>query len=155
VGKTFFRKICNDMTWPRGIILSFVLFCSFVIWIVVQAFQENIDLVSDTYYQDELAYQDRIDQRANLQKSGLSVDVKQTAQDVVFTFPESFSDAQGQINFYYPSNAIFDKSFEIKTGDQGIQEVEKSLLVKGRCKIKLSWKSGGKNYFEENEIFIK
>ncbi|MEP4533455.1 MAG: FixH family protein [Cyclobacteriaceae bacterium] len=143
------------MTWPRGIILSFVLFCSFVIWIVIQAFQENIDLVSDTYYQDELVYQDRIDQRTNLHESGLSVAVEQTADEVVFTFPKSFSDAEGKINFYNPKNALFDKSFDIKPGEDGLQQIDKSQLVKGRYKVKVSWQSAGKGYFEENEIFIK
>lgn len=143
------------MTWPRGIILSFVLFCSFVIWIVIQAFQENIDLVSDTYYQDELVYQDRIDQQTNLHESGLSVTVEQTPDKVVITFPKSFSDAKGKITFYNPSNAIFDKSFDIKLSQGGLQQIDKSELVKGRYKVKLSWQSAGKGYFEENEIFIK
>ena len=93
--------------WGHGIVVAFVLFCTFVVSIVVRAFQEDFDLVSETYYQDEIAYQDRIDSKANLKASGQELAINQNDSQVVMTFPEEFSAANGTVKFYYPSRALF------------------------------------------------
>lgn len=141
--------------WGTGIVVSFVLFCSFIIYIVVQAFQLDVDLVSENYYKDELNYQQRINDRANLESSGLSVKTNQTAELLAFSFPSDFKGAQGEIHFYHPSREIFDKHFVLALDSENVQNVRKSELVKGRYKIKMNWTAGGKSYFQEDEIFVR
>ncbi|MFY0598519.1 MAG: FixH family protein [Cyclobacteriaceae bacterium] len=141
--------------WGKGIALSFVLFCGFVITIVVMAFQQNIDLVSETYYQDELVYQDRIDERSNLNASGMGIEIKQESDHLVLGFPSAFGDAKGEIKFYHPSRAIFDQTHKIKLDDGNKQIVSKSKLIKGNFKVQVSWESAGKKYYEEQQIFLR
>lgn len=140
--------------WGHGIVIAFVLFCTFVVSIVVRSFQEDFDLVSETYYQDELAYQDRIDSKANLKASGKELSINQNDSQVVMTFPEVFSAANGTVKFYYPSKALFDKEYPIKlAGNQ--QVFEKEDLAKGRYKVQVTWQVGENNYYQEKELFVR
>ncbi|WP_258099270.1 FixH family protein [Marinoscillum pacificum] len=140
--------------WGHGIVVAFVLFCTFVVSIVVRAFQEDFDLVSETYYQDEIAYQDRIDSKANLKASGQELAINQNDSQVVMTFPEEFSAANGTVKFYYPSRALFDKEFPIKLVDNQ-QVIAKNELAKGRYKVQVSWKVGDDQFYQEKELFVK
>lgn len=141
--------------WGKGIALSFILFCGFIIWIVVQAFQQNIDLVSDTYYQDELVYQDRIDQKSNLFASGVDVSITQELDQLIFIFPKQFEQPVGEVKFYHPSRSIFDKTFELLLDNNNEQRISITDILKGKYKIQISWKAGEKDYYEEEEIFIR
>lgn len=122
---------------------------------VVRAFQQDVDLVSETYYLEELNYQQRIEERSNLARSGLEVGLQQTRDEVVLQFPENFKLAQGEIHFYHPSRELFDKHYEIALNDQNIQSIGKEELIRGHYKVKVSWQVEGKSYFQETEIYLK
>ena len=53
------------MNWGKGVTIAFILFVGFIMFMVVGAFRENFDLVSDDYYLEEINYQDKINQKAN------------------------------------------------------------------------------------------
>lgn len=142
------------LNWGHGIVIAFVLFCTFVVTIVVRSFQEDFDLVSETYYQDELEYQDRIDRQMNLKASGKELAINQNDSQVVMIFPEEFSSAEGTVRFYYPSKALFDKEFEIKIDDNQ-QAFDKSELAKGRYKVEVSWNIDEEAYYQEEELFLR
>lgn len=141
--------------WGTGIVLAFVLFCSFILYIVVRGFQENIDLVSDTYYLDELAYQERITEHSNLHHSGLEVALSQTSSEVKLQFPEGFSDAVGEVYFYHPSREIFDRHYPISLDGQRAQLIPKEDLIKGHFKVKIQWVVNDTPYFQEAQIFLR
>ncbi|MFY0608589.1 MAG: FixH family protein [Cyclobacteriaceae bacterium] len=141
--------------WGNGVVVSFVLFMSFIIYVVVQGLQQNIDLVSDTYYLDELAFQDQIEQKSNLANSGLSLELKQNKDEIEILFPESFNEAVGKIHFYHPSRALFDKEYALALNDSNVQKINKDDLIKGHFKVKVNWKVGEKAYYQESEVFIR
>lgn len=141
--------------WGTGIVISFIIFCGLIVSAVVIAVNQDFDLVSETYYQDELAYQEHIDQRSNLKSSGLSVALTQSDDHFLFEFPEQFENAAGQIKFYHPSRSIFDKAYAIELDEDLEQIIDKSELVKGRFKVQIQWTADGKSYFEEQEVFLR
>ena len=53
------------LSWANSIILSFVLFMAFIGYLVHGTFQQNIDLVAEDYYQQEVAFQNVIDKSNN------------------------------------------------------------------------------------------
>ncbi len=123
---------------------------------VVRSFQQDIDLVSDNYYSDEINFQDRIDQKANLMALGEEVKVSQIGKDQVqFKFPKEHSTATGEIHFYHVSRKLFDKRFPIQLDSISRQDLNTKALVAGRYRVKMSWSAEGKDYFQESEIFIK
>ncbi len=141
--------------WGTKIALSFVLFGIFILYMVVQAFREDFDLVTENYYQEELQYQTRIQEKANLLQSGDEIVIETNEKDVLFKFPETFSEAEGTIYFYHPSKKLFDKTFQVALNEQNRQIIDREELVKGRYKVKVSWRVGGLSYFQEKELYLQ
>lgn len=141
--------------WGTKIALSFVLFGVFILYMVVQAFREDFDLVTENYYQEELQYQTRIQEKANLLQSGDEIAIEPGQDDVIFRFPESFRNAKGTIYFYHPSKKLFDKTFQVVLNDQNQQSINRDELVRGRYKVKVSWQVGGLSYFQEKELYLQ
>ena len=141
--------------WGHGIVVAFVLFCTFIVYIVIRGFQQNIDLVSDTYYLDELDFQNRMDQKSNLANSGLSLELTQGKENIQILFPEAFRASKGTIHFYHPDRAIFDKQYTLALNDSNIQLINKGDLIKGHFKVKVNWEVGETAFFQETEMFIR
>ncbi len=141
--------------WGTKIFLSFILFGIFILYMVFQAFRQNFDLVSENYYQEELAYQQRIREKANLLRSGDEISIREEKSHIIFEFPEPFSEARGTIYFYHPSRKLFDKTFQISIGEDNRQSINREELVKGRYRVKVSWESDGLSYFQEKELYLQ
>ena len=141
--------------WGTKIVISFILFCGFILFMVFQAFRQNIDLVSESYYQDELNYQQRIENKSNLAKSGVSISLVQEGKNIVVQYPNQFGSAEGKIYFYHPSRKVFDQTFQMIINEEGKQLISTKDLVPGRFKVKMSWEAGGKTYFQEKELYIR
>lgn len=141
--------------WGKGIVLAFSLFCGFVVTIVVLAFQEDFDLVSDTYYRDELNFQHQIDSKSNLAQSQSEVLLEQGDKALTLHFPVVFEGAEGIVHFYHPSRAIFDRKYEINLDSDNRQVIVKTDLVKGRYKVRMTWTVAAISYYQESEIFLQ
>ncbi len=75
---------------------------------------------------------------------------------VRFNFPKEHTDngLKGNIHFYRPSNAAEDKKIDIKTESTGVQIIGVGSLNKGLWKVKISWVSGGKEFYDEKVITL-
>ena len=51
--------------WGFGIVVAAGLFVAFILNLVYQCSQQQVDLVTDKYYEKELKYQEQIDQEKN------------------------------------------------------------------------------------------
>ena len=144
------------MNWGVKLTIAFVLFAGFILYMVVRSFQQDIDLVSETYYSEEINFQDRINEKANLKALGEEVKVTPIGTDQIrFQFPKSHGQASGEIHFYHISRKLFDRRFAIQLDSISEQTLNSETLVAGRYRIKLSWKVGEERYFQEAKIFIK
>ena len=144
------------MNWGVKITIAFVLFAGFILYMVVRSYQQDIELVSDTYYSEEINFQNRINQKANLKALGEKVKVSTISRDQVnLEFPMNHETASGEVHFYHVSRQLFDKKFPIQLDLIGQQIIDTEKLVAGRYRVKLSWEIDGKGYFQESELFIK
>jgi hypothetical protein len=140
------------MNWGHGIAIFFVCFVTFMLVLVVKAFQENIDLVTDNYYQEELDYQTRIDKIKNNQLLLVPVEIKSELGGINIQFPEFESPIQGEIQVFRPSDAKFDLIREIDADVYYRQHISTSNLPGGFYKIKISWEAEGKEYYTEESV---
>lgn len=143
------------MNWGHYITISFILFAAFIMYMVVKAFSVNIDLVTEDYYAQEIAYEGKMIQKANFENLGASIKVTQTDQGVELYFPEEIQSPEGEIHFYHPSRKIFDKKISIALDDSRKQMMDRDELVAGRYHVKITWTSAGKEYFQQTAIYIK
>ena len=142
--------------WPIGIIATYVLFISGTITLVVVASSQNEDLVSDNYYEQEMRYQNRIDEagRAEELASKATARYEPASGDVVIAHPREHSGrvAKGKVQLYRPSDASMDKEFPLEAGADGIQRIAVQPLNPGLWKVRIEWTVGDQSYFTEQSI---
>lgn len=141
------------MSWGTGITLAFAGFVAFILFLVYSTTLQNIDLVAEDYYQQEIEYQNVIDQANNYDALAGKLMVKETATDIHFEFPhDSLAIIKGTLTFFRPSSKLDDVSFSVKSKNVS---VSKKQLLSGSYLIKAKWLSGGKTYFKEQHIFVQ
>ena len=142
------------MNWGTKITLAFVLFMIFILYMVVIAFQQNFDLVSDDYYAQEIAYQQKIKQKSNLANSNSRVKVTQESELVVLDFPEMHN-PNGEVYFYHPSQKNLDRKFTIAADIENSMVVKKANMIPGNYRINITWTSEGEEFFQQEQIRIQ
>lgn len=146
------------MSWGWKIV---VLYSSFVIMTLSMVFYfmgHKVDLVATEYYKQEIEFQSQIDKiaNANLLTEPIRYEYTGNPRKVKLTFPiaHAHQGLSGKIHFYRPANSNEDKYFDIKVNDAGEQVISISTLSKGYWKIKISWKSGEMEFYNEKNVTL-
>ena len=142
------------MNWGHKITLAILLFVAFIGYMVVRAFQENIDLVSDDYYAREISFEDKMRQQANFNVLEDPPTVLNTGEEIIITFPGT-SHVDGIIHFYHPSRELFDKYYELSIAEDRSFVVNRNDLVAGLYRVNMTWRSDDKEYFQQESLFIQ
>ncbi len=77
------------INWGTGIVIAFVLFISFILYFIIKASTQDkydFDLVSDSYYEDELNYQTDIDKLNNAKVLDLDIRIKKNKKGIEINF---------------------------------------------------------------------
>ncbi len=141
------------MNWGNKIVVAFICFAAFIGYMVVKAFQQDIDLVSEDYYAQEINYQNKLNRLANAERDDKSVIVKQIGGQILLTFPEGKT--KGRIQFYHPSRKIFDREFDIDLRNSRVQKIDRSELIAGSYRVNINWQTDNKEYFQQSKIYIQ
>ncbi|MFD2512487.1 FixH family protein [Pontibacter locisalis] len=144
--------------WPYAIIAAIVLFMSYIAMFVYKAMQQDVDLVSKDYYEQEIKYQDQID-RIDRTKAAGDVAIRYNAemQGILVQLPESFKNksVEGKINLFRPSNDKLDQELPLQLGRDLSQLVETAEIEKGLWKVRVSFTAADESYYAEQTIQIK
>lgn len=143
------------VNWGLKIVLLYSGFVALILTLVIASSKQNVDLVSDNYYEQELAYQDVIDASKNQStlSSPLSIHADESALMIEFPKEHAQQNIKGSVHFYSPINQLWDKKIDIDTKD-GSLIVAREGLVNTRYKVKVNWKVNDKNYYQESEITL-
>ena len=135
--------------------LGYMIFVAGIVFLVFKASSQKFDLVTKDYYEQELKYQEIIDQSANTARLSALVVVDQSPTNLKISFPVDMKDKKKTVEFYlyYPADANrdFRKKFELNEN-----EFSQPLpaAMKGVYELKLRWGvSGVKYYFEKKLTF--
>lgn len=143
--------------WPKLIVTAFLGFALFIGNMVRQAMRTDVDLVSQDYYQKEIAYQKHINQvKATRQLAGqVRITQATAAGQLSLVFPAGSQAAvKGQIRFFRPSSASLDFTLPLQLNQDDQQHIRTEALAKGRWQVQLTWQRGGQDYFLEKDIQI-
>ena len=133
----------------------YVTFVAGMGFLVFKASTEEFDLVTKDYYDQELKYQQIIDQSANTSNLSTPVTIEKREGELRISFPDAMKDKKKQVDFYlyYAADAKkdFRKSFELNEN-----ELVQALPVgmKGMYEVKLSWEAEGVKYYFEKKLFF-
>lgn len=145
------------MNWGKKIALAYSLFVAFMIMLVVACVKQNdIFLVSDDYYKQEIEYQDRIDNIANAEQleSPVTVELNDETNTLRIDLTRESAGANGKVTFFRPSNPELDREFPVKLSVDGTQDFSTKSLAKGLWLIKVEWQKDGKSYYKEQKVRV-
>lgn len=144
------------LNWGTGIAIAIIAFMIFILFMVFKASNTSTDLYAEDYYEQELDYETRIQAIRN--SKDMDKNIKITIEDkfiVIVLSDEINADAiEGEVHFYRPDDARFDKHFPLKKGLK-TQRIPKEHLAVGNYQVKLNWTIDNMPYYLEKSIFIQ
>jgi len=144
------------MNWGNKLLLVFVVFGGGISYMVYRCMQTPVDLVSEHYYKDELAYQQVIDGTRKANALSGKVQVSLTSEGIHIQLPPEMQDKQvrGTIEFYCPSDAGRDRSAPLAIDRGGREDIAVPSLLPGHYTVKIAWRAGGMGYFTAQPFIV-
>lgn len=143
--------------WGYKILFVYLSFAGGILYLVYRTSLENRDLVSDNYYEEELAYQKVIDQSAKTAKLSAAVEVEldQLNNTLEINLPPEFinSNTIGKWDLYFAADRKMDMEGTINTNN-GSQLIQLPEGRSGNYTFKLEWEAEGQSYYFEKLIFF-
>ena len=144
--------------WPYGIIAVFVVFIASTAAVVAFICQHRMDLVTPDYYEQEIRYQQRLDQmnRTAALGAGARVTFDAGTRALTVQLPEGHAAGQpsGRLHLYRPSAAGLDRELALAPDAAGRQVIPAPDLAGGSWRARLHWSAGGQEYFAEEALLI-
>lgn len=142
--------------WGFGIVVAAGLFVAFILNLVYKCSQQQVDLVTDKYYEKELRFQEQIDQERNALALMDKLTVVAEPGEVVISYPEDHRAAalSGEVRFLRPDNAQLDFSVPVNSGAVNEQRVPTSNLKQGWWNVQVQWNHAGKPYYRQEKVLI-
>lgn len=142
--------------WGTGIAIFYISFVvamlSFVFWTT----GNNRELVTEDYYAEELVYQKTIDNRARAEDLDGDITITSKKGSIEIILPEGMNgkSVKGELFLYRQDDENKDTRFKFD-GSRIKFSFESERIVTGLWKAKLSWVADGKDYYYEDNIWIK
>lgn len=145
------------MSWGYRITILTMGFVAFMVFLVISAFRQNFDLVTEDYYGKEIQFQSQIDKEINQRDLIDSISCVVADNNVIIKFPNDLlgKKIEGEVLFFRPSDASKDFKKKIASSSSGIQVFSKDNFSKGRYLVQLDYTSGGRKYYSEKSVMIK
>jgi hypothetical protein len=150
------EKLKSKFSWGTGIVIGIVIFVVISVSMTIIFMMQDVNLVSDNYYEKSLVYQEEIDKQSRTKTLNEQVKINFNGQAVNVLFPTEYSvkKISGEIFFYRPSNPKLDFVLPIQVIN-GNQIIPVTRLEKGFWRIKLNWVMDGNGYYNERAITIE
>jgi nitrogen fixation protein FixH len=142
--------------WPIALIAFFAVLITSLVSFAIWTGGHRDDLVSPTYYNEEINHQQRIDATALAKAEGLvpAIAYETQGRNVAVRFTKAPSVEKGCVTLYRPSEAALDRKIELKPDANGTQLIAANDLKAGLWRVKAEWTSSGKTYFAENSLMV-
>jgi len=149
-------KPVSRMNWGTGILIGIIAFVTFSITMTVIFMTQDVNLVSDNYYEKSLSYQDEIDKQSRTKSLNEQVKINFNGEVILISVPSDYinKDISGEIFFYRPSNPKLDFALPLQL-IEGSQKIPVESLEKGFWRIKLNWTMDGNGYYNERAITVE
>ena len=143
------------LSWGYKIMFVYITFVAGMSFLIYKASTQEFDLVTKDYYEQELKYQQVIDQSANASKLSMPVNIEKKEAELKISFPDEMKNKKKLVDFYLyyaaDANKDFRRSFELNEN-----ELAQALPVgmTGMYELKLTWETEGVKYYHEQKIFF-
>lgn len=144
------------MNWGKGLALTLLAFIGLMAWFLVMAARSPESLVTEQYYEQELRYQDRIDDMERAHALTEAVHMEVSGHSIRLIFPPEFraSRITGELTLLRPNDPAADKVLPVTADGTGSFEAVGLDLVPGRYNASLAWAVEGVSYFTTEKLVV-
>jgi len=141
------------MDWGKGILFTIIGFVVLIMtMVVISVRMDGIELVTENYYEEEIKYQDRIDESNSAIELEREVISYNSQTNVIeLDLPKG---TVGSLHLFRPSDSSLDQKINVKVTHSGKTEVPLKELKSGYWKVQLSWSENGIGHYREKKITI-
>ncbi len=136
--------------WPLSIIAVFVLFAGFIAYLMVGAMKVDASLVSETYYADDLAFDQHVAATHRADSLGpLIVRGDASTPMLSIQVPAEIAGAKGTLTLFHPMESKKDRSLQLDLTEGTTVTLPTEGLTPGTWKVKIQLTQQGKVYYWE------
>lgn len=139
--------------WGNGIFGFYILFVLFIGFMIYLTTTQNYDLVTENYYEEEIKYQNKIDQKERTKALDKSLFVSIDNGKLKINFPNKEKEIKGKVLCFRPSDDTKDFTEEINS-TEGVHTIPLDKFIKGKYIFKVSWEVEGESYYNEQTVII-
>ena len=142
------------ISWGTAIAIFYSFFVIAMLVFVFAANKEDISLVSDTYYEEDLSYQLKLDKMKRTKELHhvFELSIEQNSKGISVTIPKELPHFKGNMTLFHPAYASLDQAYPIENNAQHKQIIPVEKLKKGRWLVKIEGENEGKIYFHETYL---
>lgn len=145
------------INWGTGIVITFVLFMTFILYFVFKVQSDSKydnELVTEDYYQKELLVQGNIEKQRSANKLEHQLSFKKTKEGILVVFPKEFDyrSISGKVSLYRPSSQKLDFEIPISLSSSNLL-IPNSNLISGLWDITVDWSFNNTNYLNKETMY--
>lgn len=145
--------------WVWGTSLTIAAFMIFFIGLAIWAFQSDVELVYDNYYEKDVVFEQQIRRVERTEALPVKPVIKYYRADESLTliFPSALghSAPQGELLLFRPSDIHLDRTYELDLGNDTLQVISAPALKQGLWRAKLNWSHKGLEYYLEEPFVVQ
>lgn len=143
------------LNWGHKIAIVYTLFAGFMVFMVILSMQEDHELVTEDYYNQEKMVQTRIDGNANLNASPFELDIISLEGNISLAFKglREGPQPEGSVKLYKPDDSTLDESHALVLDENA----EMHILPKGTnglYRVSVSFDIDGESYYKTQDVSL-
>lgn len=140
------------MNWGKGIAIALIAFVGFIVYLATILMSHKVDLVSDDYYQKEIAFESEITATKNANQLEFPIEIEENALHVIVKIPEGDYEAI-QLFLRRPNNDKLDRSYVI-SGTR-LFTINKAELEAGQYELAVNYTFEDTPCQQRSELYIQ
>jgi hypothetical protein len=149
----------KKFSWGHGVVLALGSFIAFILFMVLvfPNGQQNSDLVSDNYYEDELVYQEVIDAKNNANLLTEKPIYQELASGIKILFPPTIAADKKEVKFelYRTDDSNLDVKKDLVLDGNNSLLIPKQVISTGSYTLKIKWNQSKKPYQVDYDVLWK
>lgn len=136
------------------ILAGFVLIIFFMSFLFYRMWTQKFEMVTDNYYEKEVAFQGQIDAAKNSEAYGSAFSMKVKGAEILLNIPAELSTSlqAGEVYFYCPASQNSDKHIPLQGNTTGQYNFDATAWKKTAYVAKVKFSSGNKQYYKEFDV---
>lgn len=142
--------------WGIGLVVAFALFVAAMLAVTTVLMMQDVNLVTDRYYEQELVYQQRRTAVERVRATGkpVGVDIGDGMLRIQLPAIATPGEADGHVRLYRPSDRSVDRAVVLALDTAWQQRIPAATLLPGLWRVQIQWTVRGVEYYYEQRVLL-